>query len=93
LILDEPTSGLDAASEQVVIEALSRLMEGKTSVVIAHHLDTIRHADIILVFKDSELVERGTHEELLAAGGVYAELYRIQTSEDAERRANQPADD
>ncbi len=93
LILDEPTSGLDAASEQVVIEALSRLMEGKTSVVIAHHLDTIRHADIILVFKDSELVERGTHEELLAAGGVYAELYRIQTSEDADRKANQPADD
>jgi ATP-binding cassette subfamily B protein len=68
-------------------------MEGKTSVVIAHHLDTVRHADIIFVFKDSELVERGTHEELLAAGGVYAELYRIQTSEDGERRANQPADD
>jgi ATP-binding cassette, subfamily B, bacterial len=92
LILDEPTSGLDAASEQVVIEALSRLMEGKTSVVIAHHLDTVRHADVIFVFKESELVERGTHEELLAAGGVYAELYRIQTSEDAERGANQPAD-
>jgi ATP-binding cassette, subfamily B, bacterial len=92
LILDEPTSGLDAASEQVVIEALSRLMEGKTSVVIAHHLDTVRHADVIFVFKDSELVERGTHEELLTAGGVYAEFYRIQTSEDAERRANQPAD-
>ncbi|HJY87847.1 MAG TPA: ABC transporter ATP-binding protein [Candidatus Acidoferrales bacterium] len=92
LILDEPTSGLDAASEQIVIEALSRLMEGKTSVVIAHHLDTIRHADTILVFKDSELVESGSHEELLVADGVYAELYRIQTSEDAARKANQPAD-
>jgi len=91
LILDEPTSGLDAASEQTVIEALDRLMEGKTAVLIAHHLDTIRHADIIFVVKDSELVERGTHEELLAAGGLYAELYRIQTSEDAGKTVDQSA--
>src|ERR1700676_3446134 len=81
LILDEPTSGLDSASEQTVIEALDRLMEGKTSIVIAHHLNSIRHADIIFVVKDSELVEQGTHEELLAANGLYAELYKIQTSE------------
>ncbi len=91
LILDEPTSGLDAASEQTVIEALDRLMEGRTSVVIAHHLGTLRHADVIFVVKDSELVERGTHEELLAAGGLYAELYRIQTSEGARKTVDQSA--
>jgi ATP-binding cassette subfamily B protein len=78
LILDEPTSGLDAASEQAVFEALDRLMKGKTSIVIAHHLATIRRADIIFVVKDNTLVERGTHAELLAAGGLYAELYDIQ---------------
>jgi ATP-binding cassette subfamily B protein len=88
LILDEPTSGLDAASEQIALEALNRLVQGKTVVFIAHHLNTIRHADIIFLVKDSELVERGTHEELLAAGGLYAELYRIQTAEGA---ADQPA--
>jgi subfamily B ATP-binding cassette protein MsbA len=89
LILDEPTSGLDSASEQTVLEALDRLMEGKTSIVIAHHLNSIRHADIVLVVKDTELVEQGTHEELLAADGLYAELYRIQTSEGAGRLAEQ----
>jgi subfamily B ATP-binding cassette protein MsbA len=83
LILDEPTAGLDAAAEQAVIEALDRLMEGRTSVVIAHHLHTIRHADVIFVVKDSELVEQGTHDILLAKGGVYADLYHIQMSEAA----------
>ena len=78
LILDEPTVGLDAASERSVIEALDKLMKGRTSVVIAHHLDTIRHADVIFVLKDSELVEQGTHEALLANNGVYAELHKIQ---------------
>jgi ATP-binding cassette subfamily B protein len=79
LILDEPTAGLDAASEQAVMEALGRLMKGRTSVVIAHHLGTIRHADAIFVIKDCELAEEGTHDGLLAQNGVYAELYRIQT--------------
>jgi subfamily B ATP-binding cassette protein MsbA len=78
LVLDEPTSGLDAASEQAVFEALDRLMKGKTSIVIAHHLATIRRAQIIFVVKDNTLVERGTHDELLAAGGLYSELYDIQ---------------
>ena len=87
LILDEPTSGLDAASEQTVIEALDRLMKGRTTLLIAHHLGPIRHADCIFVVKDSELVEQGTHEELLAAGGTYAELYSIQTSQGAEQTA------
>src|SRR6266851_4209487 len=89
LILDEPTVGLDAASEQSVIDALDKLMKGRTSVVIAHHLSTIRHADVIFVIKDCELVEQGTHEGLLANDGVYAELHRIQTPEGA--TADQPA--
>ncbi len=81
LILDEPTSGLDAASEQSVIGALDTLMKGRTSVVIAHHLSTIRHADVIFVVKDAELVEQGTHDSLVASRGVYAELYNVQTCE------------
>jgi ATP-binding cassette, subfamily B, bacterial len=90
LILDEPTSGLDSVSEQAVIEALDRLMQGRTCIVIAHHLNSIRHADVVFVVKDSELVEQGTHEELLAAGGVYSDLYKIQTSENVEETREQP---
>jgi ATP-binding cassette, subfamily B, bacterial len=82
LILDEPTAGLDAVSEQTVMEALDRLMKGRTSIVIAHRLGTIRHADVILVMKDGELAEQGTHDALMAQNGVYAELNRIQTPED-----------
>jgi subfamily B ATP-binding cassette protein MsbA len=78
LILDEPTSGLDAQSELAVIEALDRLMKDKTSIVIAHHLGTITHADSIFVVKDNQIAEHGTHDELLEANGFYAELYRIQ---------------
>lgn len=78
LILDEPTSGLDAASEELVFEALKHLMEEKTSIVIAHRLATIRRADVIFVIKDGQIVERGKHEELLASGGLYSELYEIQ---------------
>jgi subfamily B ATP-binding cassette protein MsbA len=80
LILDEPTSGLDAASEQYVTEALERLMKGRTSIVIAHSLNTIRHADVIFVVKGAAVVERGTFEELLARSGVFAALYAIQSS-------------
>jgi subfamily B ATP-binding cassette protein MsbA len=87
LVLDEPTSGLDAASEEAVIEALDRLMKNRTTVLIAHHLGTIRHADVIFVVNNSELVEQGSHEELLAQGGVYADLYQTQTSDTAERAA------
>jgi subfamily B ATP-binding cassette protein MsbA len=88
LILDEPTTGLDAASEQAVMDALDHLMKGRTSIVIAHHLETIRHADVIFVVKDSELVEHGTHDALIAKGGVYAELHRIQMSDGAARAAS-----
>ena len=83
LVLDEPTSGLDAASEQSVIAALDTLMKGRTAVVIAHHLSSIRHADVIFVINDAELVEQGTHDELIAHDGVYAELYKLQTLEAA----------
>jgi ATP-binding cassette, subfamily B, bacterial len=78
LILDEPSSGLDAASEKLVFEALDRMMEGKTSIVIAHRLATIRRANCIFVVKDGTIVERGTHEELMHAAGLYSELHEIQ---------------
>ena len=78
LLLDEPTSGLDAASEQLVFEALNRLMKGKTCMVIAHHLATIRSADIIYVVQDGAIAEQGTHDQLLEKGGLYAELHELQ---------------
>ncbi len=78
LILDEATSGLDAHSEALIVEALDRLMKGKTSLVIAHRLGTIKQADQIMVLKDGRIAEQGTHDELLARGGEYAELYRLQ---------------
>ena len=81
LILDEPSSGLDAASEKLVFEALDSLMKGKTSIVIAHRLSTVRSADAIFVVNDGGVVERGRHEELLRLGGLYAELYEIQFRE------------
>jgi len=75
LILDEPTSGLDAISEKVVFEALDRLMENRTCIVIAHRLSTIQAADAIFVVKDGSIVEQGTHDQLLQAGGLYTELH------------------
>ncbi len=85
LILDEPSSGLDASSEKLVFEALDRLMEGKTSVVIAHRLSTIRNANIIFVVDGGRIVERGTQDELLRLGGLYAELHGLQFNETHER--------
>jgi ABC-type multidrug transport system fused ATPase/permease subunit len=78
LILDEPTAALDAESEELVIAGLERLMEGRTTIVIAHRLSTIRDADRIVVIKDGVVAEDGTHDELLALGGIYADLHRIQ---------------
>jgi ABC-type multidrug transport system fused ATPase/permease subunit len=78
LILDEPTAALDTESEQLVMEALERLMKGRTVITIAHRLSTIRKANVILVLKDGVVQEQGTHEELLARDGIYAELYRVQ---------------
>jgi subfamily B ATP-binding cassette protein MsbA len=82
LILDEPTSGLDASSEKLVSEALDRLMQGKTVITIAHQLSTIRNADVIFVIDEGQLVEHGTHEELIQSGGLFAELERVQNGEE-----------
>ncbi len=78
LILDEPTAALDAESENKVIEALDRLMEGRTVLTIAHRLSTLRSADKIIVIKEGAVAEDGTHQELIALDGVYAELHRLQ---------------
>src|SRR5580658_4743958 len=78
LILDEPTAALDTESERLVIEALERLMKGRTVITIAHRLSTIRDADRIIVLKAGMVAEQGTHEELLALGGVYAALHHTQ---------------
>ena len=78
LILDEATSSVDTRTEARIQEAMDRLMEGRTSFVIAHRLSTIRRADLILVMRDGDIVEQGAHDELLAAGGFYADLYASQ---------------
>lgn len=79
LILDEATSALDSESEKLVQNALSNLMQNRTSIVIAHRLSTIQHADEILVIKNGEIVERGSHDELLAVSGLYSKLIEMQT--------------
>lgn len=78
LILDEATSNVDTRTELLIRDAMNRLMQGKTCFVIAHRLSTIRNADLILVVKDGDIVERGKHEELLAKGGFYSEIYNAQ---------------
>ena len=80
LILDEPTSSIDSKTESVILDALDRLMVGRTTFMVAHRLSTIRHADKILVLNAGELVEQGTHDELLARGGLYKQLHDMQTS-------------
>jgi subfamily B ATP-binding cassette protein MsbA len=85
LILDEATSALDTESERLVQEAVDRLLEGRTVFVIAHRLSTIVHANQILVLERGQIVERGTHAELLAAGGAYNRLYTLQFGTTAAR--------
>lgn len=83
LVLDEATSSVDTRTEMEIQKAMARLMEGKTSFVIAHRLSTIQNADLILVVRDGDIVERGTHKELLAKNGFYADLYNSQFEEKA----------
>ena len=78
LILDEATSSIDTRTELKVQEAFARLMQGRTSFIVAHRLSTIREADVILVMRDGNIIEQGNHESLLAKGGFYAELYNSQ---------------
>jgi len=78
MILDEPTAALDTESERLVVEGLERLMKGRTVIMIAHRLSTLRDADKIIVIKDGVVAEEGTNDELIARGGVYAELHRAQ---------------
>jgi len=77
-ILDEATAHLDSEAEVLIQQALAEALHGRTSLVIAHRLSTIQAADVILVLDDGRIVERGTHDELLAAGGLYRELYATQ---------------
>ena len=83
LILDEATSNVDTRTEELIQRAMDALMQGRTSFVIAHRLSTIRNADVILVIRDGDIVEKGTHDELLAQGGSYADLYNSQFDEAA----------
>ncbi len=78
LILDEATSSVDTRTEVRIQKAMDNLMEGRTSFIIAHRLSTIRNADLILVMKDGDIIEQGNHEELMKAGGFYAQLYNSQ---------------
>ena len=78
LILDEATSSIDTRTEIRIQKAFAKMMEGRTSFIVAHRLSTIKEADVILVMKDGHIMEQGSHEALLAKGGFYAELYNSQ---------------
>ena len=78
LILDEATSSIDTRTEMLIQEAFDRMMQGRTSFIVAHRLSTIRNADEILVMKDGSIIEQGSHEELMAKGGFYQKLYNSQ---------------
>jgi ATP-binding cassette subfamily B protein len=87
LILDEATSSVDTRTERLIQKAFDQLLEGRTSFVIAHRLSTIRNADMILVLKDGQIIERGKHDELLAREGFYYELYMSQFKKQEEMEA------
>ena len=83
MILDEATSSVDTRTEVLIQKAMDNLMEGRTSFIIAHRLSTIRNADLILCMKDGDIVEQGTHDELMARNGFYAALYNSQFEKSA----------
>jgi len=87
LILDEPTSALDARTETLFFEALSKLMHGKTTIIVAHRLSTIRDADRIVVIDQGEVAESGNHQELINLDGIYAEMIRLQSLEEVTQEA------
>ena len=82
LILDEATSSVDTRTEELIQKAMDKLMEGRTSFVIAHRLSTIRNADLILVMRDGNIIEQGSHDQLMEQGGFYADLYNSQFVEE-----------
>ncbi|HYL75527.1 MAG TPA: ABC transporter ATP-binding protein [Bryobacteraceae bacterium] len=86
LILDEPSTGLDAASEKLVLDGLSHLMENRTTIVVAHRLATVQRADVIFVLQDGAIAESGSHEQLLANGGLYAQFHFLQSKNNQENR-------
>ena len=86
VVLDEATSSVDTETERLLQSGLSALMRGRTTVAIAHRLSTIKHADRILVLADGRLVESGDHDSLIAQGGIYFNLYRLQYEGEAESR-------
>jgi ATP-binding cassette subfamily B protein len=87
LILDEATSSVDTRTERLIQGALETLLHGRTSFVIAHRLSTIRHADLVIVLKDGQIIESGKHDELLKQGGFYHELYMSQFRRDIDFQA------
>jgi ATP-binding cassette, subfamily B, bacterial len=92
LILDEPTSSVDSRTEAVILEALERLMEGRTTFIVAHRLSTLRHADRIVVINGGELIEEGTHASLMATGGLYATLHALQGGQPSTAQSDGPPD-
>jgi subfamily B ATP-binding cassette protein MsbA len=90
LLLDEATSALDAESERLVQQALERLTRGRTTLVIAHRLATVRNADLIYVLEEGRVLEQGSHDELLARGGLYARLCRLQFRDDGAELPTEP---
>ncbi|HEV6955297.1 MAG TPA: ATP-binding cassette domain-containing protein, partial [Promicromonospora sp.] len=92
LVLDEATSSVDTRTEVLVQQAMNALREGRTSFIIAHRLSTIRDADTILVMEHGSIVEQGSHDELLAAGGAYARLYESQFAAPVGAEAQDPAE-
>src|SRR5262249_27871608 len=86
LSLDEPTSSIVPKSEAVILDARERFMVGRTTFIIAHRLSTIRYADLILVVNEGQIVEKGTHNELMSARGMYYQLHEVQTTQRRSRR-------
>jgi ABC-type multidrug transport system fused ATPase/permease subunit len=91
LILDDSTASVDAATERLIRQALDKLIKGRTTFIITHRLPIIQNADLILVLQDGRLVEKGTHKDLMAKGGLYKEMYETQLmlNQEAEEKAEE----